>query len=223
MSTTTRAAHTIPELVMAWGRGWTVSRRTAPPVAVAGGFRVDVGLPGHRVRHILHSHTHDSLAALADRQTEAGNWIRIAGPTALLRQALPPDWTMDAAGHLMTTAFTAGRVDAPHGYVIEVETEGDRAVARARDEHGEAAASAQLGRTGAFGVIDQVRTEPAHQRRGLGTALMSALSDRATELGATTGILVGTDAGRALYEALGWTYRSDFPGAFRKEDGGAAA
>lgn len=124
---------------------------------------------------------------------------------------------MDAAGHLMTAPFALHRQRVPEGYRITVTTEGELTVAVARETNGgSAAASARIGRSGTFGVFDQVQTSPAHRRRGLGTALMDALPHRAADLGMTTGLLVGSDEGRALYEALGWTYRSDFPGAFRR-------
>lgn len=222
MSATDRSARPVPELVMAWGRGRAVSRLTPPPTAVPGGFRADVDASSGRMRHVLHTHSPDLIGRIAAEQTAPGSQIRLAGPTAALREALPLDWIMDAAGHLMTVPFAPRRARAPEGYRIEVATDGDLTVAVARDRSGEAA-SARLGRSGEFGVFDQVTTAPAHRRRGLGTALMGALSDRALDLGMTTGLLVGSDDGRALYEALGWTYRSDFPGAFRKEDAAAIA
>lgn len=50
LPTVTGGPHTVPELMTAGGRGWDVSRGTPAPVAVPSGFRVDVSLPGHRVR-----------------------------------------------------------------------------------------------------------------------------------------------------------------------------
>jgi len=208
--------HSLPDLVMAWGRGRAVSRPTPPPTAVPGGFRVHVAASSGRIRHVLHTFDSDRLGRIATEQTAPGSQIRIAGPTSVLHEAVPPEWVMDAAGHLMTVPFAPRPAEAPEDYRIEVTDEGDLTVARALHRGGEAA-SARLGRSGEFGVFDQVNTDPAHRRRGLGTAIMEALSNRALDLGMTTGLLVGSDEGRALYEALGWTYRSDFPGASRKE------
>lgn len=216
-----QVAHPMPTLVTAWCHGRAVSRATPPPVAVPGGFRAFVDAPTRRVRHILHTYTPRVLERLAAEQTAPGSQIKIAGLTAVLRDAVPPDWTMDDAGHLMTAPLEPRHTDVPEGYRIAVTTEGDLTVAVARDENGGTAGSARLGRSGEFGVFDQVQTFPAHRRRGLGTALMRALSNRALDLGMRTGLLVGTDDGRALYETLGWAYRSDFPGAFLKEDGAA--
>jgi predicted GNAT family acetyltransferase len=49
-----------------------------------------------------------------------------------------------------------------------------------------------------------VVTEEAHRRRGLGGLVMRTLADRALEEGAALGVLGAIDAGRALYETLGW-------------------
>jgi GNAT superfamily N-acetyltransferase len=57
---------------------------------------------------------------------------------------------------------------------------------------------------GVDAVYDAVETTPAYQRRGLGRHVMAALSNRAIESGATTGILAATGSGRLLYESLGW-------------------
>jgi GNAT superfamily N-acetyltransferase len=42
----------LPQLVLAWGRGWAVSRGLPEPVEVSGGFRANVGVHGHRVRYV---------------------------------------------------------------------------------------------------------------------------------------------------------------------------
>jgi GNAT superfamily N-acetyltransferase len=72
-------------------------------------------------------------------------------------------------------------------------------------EHGErVAAEGYVGVRGADAVYDAVETTPAYQRRGLGRHVMAALSNRAVERGATSGILAATASGRLLYESLGW-------------------
>jgi GNAT superfamily N-acetyltransferase len=208
--------HSVPELVMAWGRGRAVSRLTEPPVAIPGGFEVEVGRPSRDFRQVFHTCTAESLAAAAERLSEPGRQIMIAGPTALLRESVPATWTMDPAGHLMAVAFGPTRYGVPHEYRLSIETEGALTVARAFYVTGDLAASARLGRDGAFGVFDKVVTDPAHRRRGLGSTLMRALSGHALSLGMRWGLLVGSDEGRALYEHLGWTFVSDFPGAHSK-------
>lgn len=200
---------------MAWGRGRAVSRLTPPPVPVPGGYSCYVNGPGDRIRHVLHDYTPDSLAALGKTLTGYREEIKIAGPVPLLREALSPDWSLDDNGHLMAVAFARQPIEAPAGYRVQVAVIGELLVAAAYDADGNQAASARLGQTGEFGVFDKVITEPEHRRRGLGTAIMRALTDRALDLGMTHGILVGSDEGRGLYESIGWSYVSDFPGARR--------
>ncbi|WP_158717095.1 GNAT family N-acetyltransferase [Streptomyces rimosus] len=53
-------------------------------------------------------------------------------------------------------------------------------------------------------IIDQFTTEPPHRRRALGCHAMQTLTHHATTNDATLGVLSATDAGRALYETLGW-------------------
>ncbi|MCW7990269.1 hypothetical protein XF35_34715 [Streptomyces platensis subsp. clarensis] len=64
-------------------------------------------------------------------------------------------------------------------------------------------------------VFDMIGTEPAHQRRGLGRAVMAALAGRAVERGARQGVLVASPDGRSLYEAMGWRLRSPVTAAGR--------
>ncbi|THV22890.1 GNAT family N-acetyltransferase [Glycomyces paridis] len=201
---------------MAWGRGRAHSRTTAPPEPVEGGFRVAVGPPSEEVREVFHTYTPASLAEAAARLDRPGNQVMIAGPSALLASLVPPGWTMDEGGHLMTTAFAPARYAVPGGYRLAVETEGPLTVARAFHANGDLAASARLGRDGDFGVFDKVVTAPAHQRRGLGSTAMRALGAAALAQGMKFGLLVASDEGRALYEHLGWTFVSDFPGARSK-------
>jgi GNAT superfamily N-acetyltransferase len=54
-------------------------------------------------------------------------------------------------------------------------------------------------------IYDRIVTDPAHQRRGLGRAVMHALQALARARGRHAGVLVATDQGRRLYESLGWT------------------
>lgn len=75
---------------------------------------------------------------------------------------------------------------------------------RVLDAAGGQAAKGQMAVLGDAVVVDRVVTEEAHRRRGLGGLVRRTLADRALEVGAVLGVLGATDAGRALYETLGW-------------------
>src|SRR5687767_10425656 len=97
----------VPELVMVWGRGWARARGVHAPVEVPGGWWAEVGLPGHRERHILHTWDRARLAGIEARP---GTWIKVTGRREDLRAALPEVWVMDEDGFLMTTALSGGGV-----------------------------------------------------------------------------------------------------------------
>ena len=204
--------------VGAWVRGWTLSRATSAPVAVRGGWRVEVGLHGHRRRFVLHEHDEGMLARLGVDHGAPGTWIKMAGDPDALRAALPHGWEMSETGHLMTTTYGAGKdVADPPSYTARVEVSGPVTKAVMLDGDGQIAASAKLAVAGAFGMVDQVETAPEHRRRGLGSAVMRKLAAHAFDAGARIGVLVATDDGRDLYRTLGWTVRSPFAVAYVPE------
>jgi GNAT superfamily N-acetyltransferase len=92
----------------------------------------------------------------------------------------------------------------PDGYSVGTETADGVTYVRVLAADGGLAAYGQIGLTGAACVFDQIVTEDAHQRLGLGTAVMGTLTNAAVENGVTTGILGASTQGRALYETLGW-------------------
>jgi len=97
----------------------------------------------------------------------------------------------------------------PSGYELEVD-EDERGIAvRVLDREGELAASGFAAETPEAFVYDRIVTEPAHQRRGLGLTVMTALGAQRRSVAARH-VLVATPEGRALYAALGWTVRSPF-------------
>lgn len=200
---------------MAWGRGWARARGVHTPVDVPGGWWAEVGLPGHRERHVLHTWDARRLARVEARP---GTWIKVIGRRDDLRAALPREWAMDEDGFLMTTRLGAAAAPAPAGYRVEVTTDGPVTRAAALDTTGTVAAAAHLAATGEFAIFDRVTTEPAHQRRGLGTAVMTALDAHAVRAGLTTGLLAASDQGRRLYERLGWTTRGLIAAARIPED-----
>lgn len=78
------------------------------------------------------------------------------------------------------------------------------------DADGKPAAGGLMGVHGTDAVAHHITTEPEHRRRGLGSVVMSLLSRRAIELGATTGLLVAVPLGQYLYRRLGWIDRATF-------------
>ncbi|MFI7064080.1 GNAT family N-acetyltransferase [Kribbella sp. NPDC050124] len=188
----------------AWIHGWAICRSTPAPVEFRDGYRIDVGLPGHQVRYVLP--TYDAELVGGKRQPDT--WLKIAGQVPL-----DPPWQVQPPEYLMTAELTDAAVRVDSSYRLETAQQGSvlQVVVRAEDDS--VAARGKAGLAGSWAVFDQIETAPQHRRRGLGRAVMGALSAAAQYAGATTGVLVATEDGRALYSALGWTLSSPMTAA----------
>jgi GNAT superfamily N-acetyltransferase len=110
----------------------------------------------------------------------------------------------------MTRTGARGVLHAPSGaYQIEVSQQGLVIAARAYAPDGSIAASGYAAEYDGTFVFDRIATQPAHRRRGLGSAIMAALGSMKRS-DVTTSVLVATEDGRALYSALGWIVRSPY-------------
>lgn len=184
-------------LVRAWAVGWAISRGTPAPVEVAEGYQIR--LPGDLMRYVLPLH----VPALAVQLSTPGTWLKICGDGI----QLDPRWEVQPPEYLMNTRLSSEPPAVAPEYELEVTASGS-VIDAVITHHGEAAARGKAALAGEYAVIDQVVTEPAHRRRGLGSSVMQALAQAATGRGAATGVLVATADGLALYSRLGWTVAS---------------
>jgi GNAT superfamily N-acetyltransferase len=147
-------------------------------------------------------------AALQDcaAQIEAPNvFLKAAVAPELMRAALGPHWYVDHPGYLMCgPAKMAGNAVLPRGYRVAVAAEHGGQIVRVLDAVGALAASGRVSVDAGCAVFDQIVTEEQHRRLGLGTSVMLALDALAEGASVTERLLVATQAGRALYERLGW-------------------
>lgn len=176
-----------------------------PTVTEPWGLRIEVGAPGHMVRHVLVDADDAAIRELAGSVTVPTTSIKAFRESAELGRLLTPDWTPDPPGCLMAAALRPSAARITGDYRVTVEHARGITSARVTTGDGTIAASGQVAVTGETCVFDQIETAPGHRRRGLGSAVMAALTTSATGLGAATGILNATVQGRALYEALSWT------------------
>lgn len=216
---TTPPNGTPDELLLAWGRGWAASRGTVEPVPLGGGaWRIEVGLPGHRRRDLLPAWPAQRLRDWAQGIAAPGAWIKALTDPAELQ--LPSAWTTHAPEYLMSTALADEALPAlAPGYRAELDRRGAVIECRILAAEGQLAARAQVGMAGPHAVFDQVVTEEAHRRLGLGRHAMALLAEAARAHGAATGLLVATEDGRALYTALGWRVDSVMTAASVAEPG----
>lgn len=113
----------------------------------------------------------------------------------------------------MATELTDAAVRVGGSYRLETAVQGSLVQVVVRADDDSVAARGKAGLAGGCAVFDQIETDSRHRRRGLGRAVMGALSAAAQYAGATTGVLVATEDGRALYTALGWTLSSPMTAA----------
>jgi len=209
-------AETPDDYFLAWIRGWALTREVDPPVPHADGFHIAVGLPRQAARYVFASPS-PAIAELGAAITQPWIYIKAYATSEQLRALLPERWRIEDLHYMMTCDERPfpGSGAAP-GYTVEaddaIEATGCGHV-RVVAPDGTLAASGHIAMGERLAIYDRIVTELAHQRRGLCRAVMHALQALARAHGRREGVLVATDQGRALYEALGWRRHSPWAGA----------
>jgi ribosomal protein S18 acetylase RimI-like enzyme len=93
-------------------------------------------------------------------------------------------------------------------YTLMSELDSDVIITRAT-LHGAVVSSGRMAVIGEDAVADRLETDPAHRRRGLGSAVMAAMVEAAMARGARRGILIASADGLRLYRRLGWKVVAD--------------
>jgi len=193
-----------------WAHGYALARGYPSPEPVSVGLWLEIGKPEQRGRFVLRRFDPEGFARLARSIATAGVYIEAFAPREAVLPLLPDHWTVRERAYLMTTELRPPRASpATSAYTVVATDEGAVIRVEVRDEHGDLAASGACGLVGGYGVFDQIFTQEAHRRRGLGTVVMNALAQAACQRGALAGALIATLDGRALYRALGWADASE--------------
>jgi GNAT superfamily N-acetyltransferase len=196
-------------LLERWLTGWCRSRGLPLPRHAGDGLVIDVGWPDQLRRHVFQ----DAGAAL--RRCAAGIHppfvhLKVAVDRDILRQTLPPGWTIEAPGYLMRRCGPMTPAGAlASGYDVDLSVEHGAYVIRivsVADATGAIAASGRITLRAGTAVFDQIETAEPHRRKGLASAVMLALDQLACQADVTERLLVATEAGVALYVSLGWEH-----------------
>lgn len=192
------------QLVGKWIRGWALSREKPPPQAIAGGWRVDVNDPEQTTRYVF-PYADETVQQLTASISPRFTPIKICAAPPTVTPLLTPPWVIERTAPMMTKHVLASADTAVRdGYSVVLTGANDILIAFALTADGDIAAGGRVALVEDIAVFDQISANQAHQRRGLGSAVMRALENAALGRGATRGMLVATDAGCALYLTLGW-------------------
>lgn len=194
-----------------WAFGYCAARGYGPPVAATAPSTLwfDAGKPDQAGRFILGAASGIAAAAVFAAVGAPNIFVDIAGARETILPHIPPRWQPRDPMWLMAAGAEVPAAALTPDFTIEVAEDTDRFEAIARYADGSLAARGVLGIHGTTAVYDQIVTEPQFGRRGLGSAIMAELGRCAAGRGATERLLVATADGKALYERLGWTLRSD--------------
>ncbi len=192
-------------VAQAWAHGWTLSRDKLPPVRQAYGAKIDLGAPGHLERHVVDHFDAQIFHELSDSLTLPGTWLKVCASPETVTPFLSDAWDIQPPEYLMAAALSEAASTPHQDYQLSALTSGAVTDVELRDKNGQLAAKGRVAQSNGFAIFDQIVTEPAHRRKGLGRIIMAALSKTCIANGSKTGILVATEDGRALYEAIGWT------------------
>jgi len=199
---------TDPHIVESWAKGWALSRGTPAPVRTAGAFRIDVGLPRHKTRYIF-PQCGAGVRHLAETIDDPEVIIKVCAAPEAVQKLLPSRWAIERLGFMMTQPpahATTPRL--PAGYRREKSITPPILCVQITVSSGLVAAKGRVALVGPFAIYDQIETHEAHRRRGLGSLVMHALREYASDQGVDHGVLVATADGRALYAKLGWEMHS---------------
>lgn len=194
-----------------WAFGYCAARGYGQPVAATtpSALWFDAGKPDQTGRFILENASGKAAAAAFAAVDAPHIYVDIAAPRETILPHIPPHWQPRDPMWLMAAGTDMPPARPTPDFTIELDEGADRFEAIARHADGSLAARGVLGIHGTTAVYDQIVTEPQFGRRGLGSAIMAELGRCALRRGAAECLLVATSDGKALYERLGWTLRSD--------------
>ncbi|MEC5198867.1 hypothetical protein RCH21_001091 [Arthrobacter sp. PL16] len=203
------------ELFQTWITGWSACRGYEPH---DDGRSTSVLLTDqqHQTEHFLFEPTTERFLELAAETKQDPRRVLTVVTTRMqdLIDAADPlhMHVTDRQQSLMSADMHRQDVEDPRvpGDEFTLERESAGACRRVTVRAGDAvAASGSVSVVGEFAVYDRIVTEEGFRRRGLATYVMRALTAGVLQDDVTTGLLMASADGRALYEFLGWRHLID--------------
>jgi GNAT superfamily N-acetyltransferase len=197
------------ELIETWLTGWARARDVGQPADLGDCWRVEIGWPSQKMRYVFPLPSRE-LPNLAATITDPLIYLKAFVTADAMTALLPPGWAVEPQCVMMLLDdLNSTQPVLPAGYRLE---QGGR---NARILYADAVvASGQVVEEKSLAVFVGIKVDAAHRRRGLGRAVMGALTAMARDLDARRGALVATQEGQALYQALGWRDYAPYVSAF---------
>ncbi|REC50101.1 GNAT family N-acetyltransferase [Chryseobacterium pennipullorum] len=193
------------KIVEKWLKGWCLSREVSFPVQYKSGFRVFVGDEKQKERYVF-PELNEDFFQLAQTIDEPWVYLKVSTSSDQLLENIPEKWQLQPQGYLMTCfqPMVFPEISLANGYHLEFSEYNRTFVVRIVAENGEQASIGRVSLTDDVAVYDRIITEIPHQRKGLASFLLKELEHIALSKGFSNNLLVATEEGKFLYEALGW-------------------
>ncbi|MEV4266684.1 GNAT family N-acetyltransferase [Kribbella sp. NPDC049584] len=188
------------DLVRRWVEGWRLCRGLEPVIEYDDAYAAVLRLPGRERELFARSDDPETVDRLV-RGLTPDTWLTVTthdGNGIARRLAAAGARPFEEQKTLMSIDLHEHSLAA-----AECESVGPLEYARVLID-GAVAAHGMVAIVGDDAVMHDIQTDPAYRRRGLGSIVMGALSRRALERGARTGLLMATTDGFHLYRKLGW-------------------
>lgn len=199
-------AHSVdPDMVAQWLKAWSLSRRLPLPMRYKSGFKVEVGDVQQKARYVF-TELNDDVITLSQSIDEPWVFLKIcAGPEAL-QQRLPGKWLVQPQGYMMCCngPMSIPDVRLPDNYSLAFDQYPATFVVKVMSPAGIVASIGRVVLVGDMAVYDRIATDANHRRKGLATFVMKELEKIAAGHGVFNNFLVATEAGKSLYQLLGW-------------------
>ncbi|WP_168796452.1 GNAT family N-acetyltransferase [Arthrobacter echini] len=209
------AEHADDRLLQTWITGWSTCRGLRPYDDGGSTFVVSTD-PQEQTEHFLFEPSTEQFLELArETKDDARRVLTVITNRMqdLLDAADPLGMrVIDRKQSLMSADMHGQDVEDPRApsedFVLERSEDSPcrRVTVRIGDE---LAARGSVSVVGDYAVYDRIITEEQFRRRGLASYVMRALTAGVLTDDVTTGLLVATSDGRALYEFLGWQHLAD--------------
>ncbi|MFJ6000953.1 GNAT family N-acetyltransferase [Arthrobacter sp. NPDC092385] len=208
-------AHADNELLQTWITGWSACRGYEPH---DDGRSTSVRLTDQQdqTEHFLFEPTEEQFLDLATATKQDPMRILTVVTNRmqdLIDAAVPLGMRVtDRQQSLMSVDMGGQDVEDPRppgdDFTLEREQSGACRHVTVRSD-GHLAARGSVSVVNEYAVYDRIVTEDGFRRRGLGSYVMRALTAGVLEDDVTTGLLMASADGRALYEFLGWQHLAD--------------